>query len=264
MLSARYTIVSLLPCLLLYLLPVHRVNQRTALRSSPADTISPALCEEAKTAASAATMLSKCPVYSSAVTDLKNAEAADNKEHVISFGKDSAGSIIRSAINTGNIHSGTIPHVMNRFADIHIHTNEKPPSSGDLYGFISQALTDTNYLRYIVTPKGLIYAFVLIDKRSAIHFNALYPQRPGIRTANKNGAAITYQPAFPQQLVDELNEIKGWGGLTDEAAMAFILLKYKAGAALLKQDTDGNFKRLHTKETKDARGNRTYTSDNCP
>ncbi|MGC4235328.1 MAG: hypothetical protein QM594_20320 [Niabella sp.] len=230
----------------------------------PADTTLLDLCVEAKAAALAVTTLSKSLAYSSAVTDLKNAEATDHKEHVVSFGKDSAGSIIRSAINTGNINSGTIPHIMNRFADIHIHTNEKPPSSGDLYGFISQALADTNYLRYILTPEGLVYAFALINKPAAIRFNMLYPQRPGIKTSNKDGLITTYQPVFPQQLVDEFNQIKGWGGATDEAAMAFILLKYKTGVALLKQDTDGKFKRLHTKETKDARGNKTYASENCP
>lgn len=222
------------------------------------------LCTEAKAAALAATTLSKSLAYSSAVTDLKNAEAADHKEHVVSFGKDSAGSIIRSVINTGNINSGTIPLVMNRFADIHIHTNEKPPSSGDLYGFISQTLADTNYLRYIVTPKGQVYAFALIDQLAALRFNMLYPQKPGIKATNKDGLITTYQPVFPQQLVDELNQTKGWGGATDEAAMAFILLKYKTGVALLKQDTDGNFKRLHTNETKDARGNKVYISENCP
>jgi len=263
MLPARY-IVSLLPYLLLYLLPFHHIDRKAQALSIPADTISFDLCEEVQAAVSAATILSKSLVYSNAVTDLKNAEAADNKEHVVSFGKDSAGHIIRSAINTGNVNSGTIPHVMNRFADIHIHTNEKPPSSGDLYGFISQTLADTNYLRYIVTPKGLAYVFVLTDKASAIRFNALYPQRPGIRTVNKNGITTTYQPTFPQQLVDELNQIKGWSGLTDEAAMAFILLKYNAGVALLKQNSEGNFKRLHTKETQDPQGNRIYTTDNCP
>lgn len=250
----------LLPCLLLS----QPGNNKAKVLPFSSDTTLLNLCAEAKAAAFAATALSKSAAYDSAVTDLKNAEATDHNEHVVSFGKDSAESIIRSAINTGNINSGTIPHVINRFADIHIHTNEKPPSSGDLYGFISQALADTNYLRYIVTPKGLVYAFVLTDKLSAIRFSTLYPQRPGIKTGNKDALVTTYQPAFPQQLVDEFNQIKGWNGLTDESAMAFILLKYKAGVALLKQDTDGNFKRLHTKETKDARGNKIYTPDNCP
>lgn len=263
MLPIRY-IASFLPCLLLYLLPVHHIDRKTPVLPAPADTIALDICEEAQAAAPAATTLSKSLAYSSAVTDLKNAEAADHKEHVVSFGKDSTGSIIRSDINTGNIHSGTIPHVMNRFADIHIHTNEKPPSSGDLYGFISQTLADTNYLRYIVTPKGQVYAFVLIDKLAALRFNTLYPQRPGIKASNKDGLITTYQPVFPQQLVDELNQIKGWGGATDEAATSFILLKYKTGVALLKQHTDGNFKRLHTNETKDARGNKIYISENCP
>jgi hypothetical protein len=46
-------------------------------------------------------------------------------------------------------------------------------------------------------------------------------------------------------------------------ALAFILGKYNSGVALLKQDTNGNFKALNTKEDTDANGNKTYTANNC-
>jgi hypothetical protein len=47
-------------------------------------------------------------------------------------------------------------------------------------------------------------------------------------------------------------------------AMAFILDKYNTGVALLKQDSNGNFKKLGTTETTQPDGSKSYTTNNCP
>jgi hypothetical protein len=76
-------------------------------------------------------------------------------------------------------------------------------------------------------------------------------------------AGTNYEPSFPVGIVDEINMMKGFNGVSEEAAMAFILDKYNTGIALLKQDSSGNFKRLITIENIDANGNKTYTTSNC-
>ncbi|MCH5597053.1 hypothetical protein [Niabella ginsengisoli] len=195
--------------------------------------------------------------------NIRNAEALDNKEHMISFGKDWSGKVIKSDAFAGNINNGSIPSISNRFADIHIHTDQSPPSSGDIYGFIDEVIIDSNYIRYVATPNGLMYALILTNKQSAINFNLKYPRRPGITVQNADGSSIKYQPTFPQILVDEFDQIKGWGGASKELATAFLLAKYNTGVALLKEDDDGSFRRLITKETKDRNGNKIYTAYNC-
>jgi hypothetical protein len=53
-------------------------------------------------------------------------------------------------------------------------------------------------------------------------------------------------------------------GATDEMAMAFVMEKYKMGVALLKQDSNGDFKRLNTIEHPPTDGTgKFYTSNNC-
>ena len=51
--------------------------------------------------------------------------------------------------------------------------------------------------------------------------------------------------------------------IADEMAMALVLDKYNTGVALIKQDGNGNFKRLGTIETTSSNGDKTFTSNNC-
>lgn len=50
--------------------------------------------------------------------------------------------------------------------------------------------------------------------------------------------------------------------VSEERAMSYILDKFKTGISLLKQDTNGNFKRLITNENL-SNGNATYFTNNC-
>lgn len=202
-----------------------------------------------------ATNFSKTSDFTTAKTQIKTA-AVDGNEHEISFGKDANSNVISTTINTGNNHSGAVTSIANQFADLHNHPDNTPPSSGDLYGFIDHASTTNLYqTRYVVDANGTVYALVITDLQAAKIFNAKHPRQPGI-----NG----YAPSFPETLVDEIGEMKGFYQATDEMAVAFILEKYHAGVALLKQDSNGNFKRLNTYEATDSDGRISYTQNICP
>ena len=83
--------------------------------------------------------------------------------------------------------------------------------------------------------------------QQAINFNTTHP-----RVASPAGT--NFEPAFPSAIVEEINEMKGFHGATDEMAMAFVMEKYNMGVALLKQDSNGNFKRLNTIENTNSTG----------
>ncbi|MGN7785369.1 hypothetical protein ACTJIJ_12640 [Niabella sp. 22666] len=228
------------------------------------DTTNANICILSGKAAQAATLLAQTSNYASAIALIKKAQSTYYKEYVISFGRDSAGNLVNSQVSTGNINSGYIPGIQNRFADIHIHTNEQPPSSGDLYGFIDQAITAPHYIRYIITPVGTAYALILINKEEALNFNTLYARRAGIKHIQPDGTSVNYQPTFPQQLVDEFNELISWSHASREAALVFLLKKYKTGIALLKQNTSGIYKALDVIEKTDSKGHTTYLLSYCP
>lgn len=239
--------------LLLMLLTSFTCKQAgTKINSSQPSLIDP--CIESQATSSKATNFSQSNIYSTAKANIKNAFNKDSLEHAISFGKDMNGNNIASVMSTGSGHSSGVETVTNLFADIHNHSRETPPSSGDLYGFISMATDNRLYeTRYIVTASGFVYAFVMIDLQAARNFVLKYPKvsNPG------------YQPGFPDFLVDEFNELKGFYAASDEMAMAFILEKYNVGVALLKQDANGSFKQLNTKEITYSNGQKKFVANNC-
>ncbi len=112
--------------------------------------------------------------------------------------------------------------------------------------------TSTYETRYIVTVNSTVYAFVVTNLQAAQNFNTNYPREPN------HG----YEPGFPENIVDEINEMRGFYGATEEMAMTFIMEKYNTGIALLKQDGSGNFKRLNTQETT-VNGQKTFVPNNC-
>jgi len=181
--------------------------------------------------------------------------ASDGKEHGVTFGKDANGNITNSNISTGSAISGTVPNWQNAFADLHNHLDPSPPSNGDIYGFIDRVNSNNNFeTRYILTSSGTMYALVITDLNKANVFNSNFPRVPN----------PGFSPDFPEHIVDEINEMKGLYGATEEMALAFIMEKYDMGVALLKQDSDGNFKRLNTVPNKNSDGVViSYTAKNC-
>ncbi|MBO9594407.1 MAG: hypothetical protein J7599_15995 [Niabella sp.] len=217
-------------------------------------------CAEATIAAKKATLFSKHIVYSTALAAITRA-AVDQNEHAVSFGRTFSDSLIHSAISNGVANTTIVPAITHRFADLHNHPGNRPPSSGDLYHFIDQAMTNNGrYQKFIVLPNGTQYALVLVNATAAEMFNIRYPRVRGIRDTL---AQTQYQPTFPKALVEEINQLKGWYGASEEAAMALILQKYNTGVALLKRGDDGNFKKVYTmKQEKD--GTLIYTAYTCP
>ncbi|MBZ4190697.1 hypothetical protein [Niabella beijingensis] len=218
-------------------------------------------CRETQPAAEQATLFSKTNSCKAALTAIAIA-AADGREHALSFGRDPRGTIIRSAVSNGTSNSTIAPAISNRFADLHNHPENRPPSSGDLYHFIDQATaTSGTYQKFILLPDGTVYALVLACLQDAADFNKHFPRRAGI---HDTAAGRRYQPTFPGTLTEEINQLKGWGGASEEAALAFILQKYKAGIALLKKNPDGHFRRIYTIEQLQKDGTRSYQTRSCP
>ena len=217
-------------------------------------------CADAKPGADKATNLSTNANFINAKTNVLG--VGDNKEHAIAFGKDANGNIITSTMSTGGAHSSSIPSVSNAFADIHNHPDNGPQSSGDVYGFIDRALGSNLYeTRYVVTHDGVVYALIVTNLQAAKTFDSLYTrvEQP------------PYEPDFPDPIYQDFQDAKLYlkgimnysNQIAEEMAMAFVLDKYKSGMALLKQDSNGNFKRLGTTENTQPDGSKTYSQNNC-
>ncbi|WP_018625811.1 hypothetical protein [Niabella aurantiaca] len=224
-------------------------------------TLPPSPCPSTRSGSANATLLFDHDTCKAALVQIIHA-AGDGKEHAVSFGKDRHGNIIRSAVSNGAANTAPLPFVAHRFADLHNHPENKPPSSGDLYHLIDQATAyDSSYQKFILLPDGTAYALRITDPEAAKNFNTRYPRVAGITNTAKG---VTYQPTFPRALVNELNRIKGWGEATEEAAIVFMLQKYRTGIALLKRDQDGQFRMLHTTLHTRKDGVQAYTVAPCP
>lgn len=223
----------------------------------PPSTISPSPCLSTRAGSAAATRLFSHDTCKAAMAQIIRV-AGDGKEHAVSLGKDPDGNIIRSALSNGAANAAPLPFVAHRFADLHNHPENKPPSSGDLYHFIDQAVAhEGHYQKFILLPDGTVYALLITDLEAAKDFNRRFPRVAGITDTAKG---IKYQPTFPRELVNELNQLKGWSGATEEAAIVFMLQKYHTGIALLKRDREGRFRMLYTRKD----GAQAYTVSSCP
>ena len=215
-------------------------------------------CADAQMGSTHATNLSQKSNFTSAKTNIIAAAAFDKKEHGVTFGRDASGNITVSNITNGSENWGTVPNLTGAFADLHNHPNLGPPSSGDLYGFIDKSVKNSSFeTRYILTNNGPVYALTVTNIEQAINFNSTHPRVPP-------PAGTNFEPNFPDEILNEINEMRQSYGVTDEMAMAFVMEKYKMGVALLKQDSNGDFKRLNTIENTTIDGTRKfYKSNNC-
>lgn len=203
------------------------------------DTIPSDPCEVAESGAARATTFAKDTVFINALKDIRIAYKADFKEHVISFGKDAAGIPVASHLANGSLTAASVMVIPDAFADLHNHTNDAAPNSGDLYGLIDINKKNRAFeTRFAVIVTGTLYALLITDTVAAAMFNKNYPRQ---KPAFPGGP-----PGFPEALVDEFRAIKYNYSCTDEMAMAFILGKYNTGVVLLKQNNEGVFKTLRT------------------
>ncbi len=224
----------------------------TTVSQNKKDTLSD-LCNDAKAAAIKATEFARDSLFAKAKENVQLL-AMDGKEHGIAFGKNANGNVIASSVSTGNANSATLGNVPNKFADLHNHPRNFPPSSGDVYALIDNASLNNSFeTRYIVTPGGTVYALVITDLQQAKAFNTKYPRvsDPG------------YQPKFPGVIVDEIIDMKGIHNISEEMAMAYVMEHYQMGIALLKQDTHGSFIVLRIDKVENADGTITFLVNNC-
>ena len=213
-------------------------------------------CEEAKAGTLAASLTAKDSSFNIALANIKNAFLLDRNEHCISFGNDTAGHIISSSILRGAAISGKVPAIVDAFADLHNHPNNSPPDAGDFYGLISINKKNTDYkTRFVVTTHGTVYALLVTNTEAALTFTKSHPQQPP--------AFAGGPPGFPVAITDEAREMKYRHNCTDEMVLAFILEKYNTGISLLKQQSDGAFRKIITHVSKN--GNElVFSVGNCP
>jgi len=191
-----------------------------------------------------------------ALQNIREAFKLDGKEHGISFGKDAAGKLIASAITAGTTNSGTIPTVMNAFADLHNHPNHLPPDAGDFYGLADINKNDSNYrTRFVTTVNGSLYALLITNTAALQSFREKYPQQ---QPAYSGGP-----PGFAAAIVDEAREIKYLHHGTDDMVLTFILEKYNTGICLLKQNSSGHFTRLIATISKEG-DHMVFSISSCP
>lgn len=217
-------------------------------------------CSDAQPSANRATTLSQNSTYTTSKGNIQNA-ASDGNEHSVTFGKDANGNVTASAITTGGTSGGNVDQNWpGAFSDIHNHPNDQPPSPGDMYNLISLDQNHSGWnTRFVITPDGSVYALVIISLNTATTFVSNYPS-----------INLGFGPDFPDAINDDFIDAKnsalsqGFNNLiAEEMAMAFVLDKYNSGIALLKQDSNGNFKRIVTTETVQPDGSKIYTKNNC-
>ena len=213
-------------------------------------------CEDVKDGAAAATLFTKSSVYNFALSGIKNAFVIDKYEHCISFGKDAANNIIASPILNGAATSGKVPAIANAFADLHNHPDNTPPDAGDFYGLININKNNPTYkTRFVVTLDGTLYALLVTDTAAINVFSVKYPRQPP--------AFAGGPPGFAVSITDEAREMKYKYHCTDEMVVAFILEKYNTGVSLLKQHSNGTFKKIITVVSKNRKG-LVFSAGSCP
>ncbi|MEO6683837.1 MAG: hypothetical protein ABIN48_13525 [Ginsengibacter sp.] len=224
---------------------------------SPDPDPQPDPCAEAKDASENATALSKTTKFNTKLNEIRNAYNQFGGEHSVAFGKDASGNIITSNIVQGGDNSATVPTIQNRFADLHNHPTNIPPSSGDIYGFIDLAKNNPDYQRFITLPNGTVYALVITNLQKAIDFNLEYPRVPAPE-------GTTFEPDFPEIIDNEIRQMVQESNASKEISISYILEKYNCGIALLKENSEGKFKRQNAKEgPPNQYGIKTFQKNDC-
>jgi len=213
-------------------------------------------CVQANGPSSIATTNSTSPAFINSKTSISGMN--NNLENGVVLGNVN-NSIESTNIQMGGSHSISLTHSFSDpVADLHNHTNNNPPSVGDLYSLMEARNRFVNYnTRYIITVNGTTYALAVTNPSAMNSFLQNYP--PEV-TPNPNGGSFVN---FPSSINDIYLDVYTYYNGTQEMALAYILDKYNAGVALTKMDSNGNFKKLGTIETVNPDGTRTYYQNNC-
>jgi hypothetical protein len=211
-------------------------------------------CDKAKNASISASNLTKNQVFANATTGINATNSS--VENGIVFGIVN-GQLTSTSVQTSNsAYTVSLSHSFSQpVADAHNHTENKPPSSGDVYNLISSYNTFNSFqTRYVLLKNGTIYALVVTDP---IAMNTFLQNNP------PNQAQPGLSPNFPGQMFEDYDNFTFEGYGSQEMALAYVLDKYNTGIALTKMNSEGNFKKMGVSITV-SNGQTNYTLSNCP
>lgn len=229
--------------------------------SSPSDYTNPYTdpCAKAAKNVTDANTLKQDQSFINAINEIKSA-ASDGNEHTVSFGKTSDNDIIKSEIKTsGNIGSANVyTGLTNYFADIHNHSNNSRPSTGDLYKLVNLHQNFENLTtRFVLMGNGELYALTITDYSKAVSFVQKYPFN-----YNEN--------EFPETLLlkmlDLQNALTSQGYSLLEAqcfSFANILNSHDSGLALLKYENNSFKRQSIDSYFNESTNQTTYIKNNC-
>lgn len=204
------------------------------------------LCQSAKEGRDFISQLSHDSIFCNALSAIQQA-GKDKHEHSITLGKTLRLKLSASPITNGDPTNGNVnSNWPGAFADIHNHTNDMPPSAGDIYNLVKLYNRNGVYrTRFVITLRATVYALYVYDADLADDFAVKFPAEQ----------TVGFSPRFPEPIFDDVDRVsiyfEGRGEdrlIAQERALSFILSKYHCGIVLLKRDSSGNFKILVTEE----------------
>lgn len=202
------------------------------------------------------TVMSNNQTYKKAVEDIKKA-AADKVEHSITLGKNDVGEITAAPMLHGVAGSVKVNEKWERaFTVLHNHPSGSAPSAGDILA-LTEFKTRNNNFDTCFALGGEMYAIAITDLAAAQIFSAKY-------LANK---APDDDNEYPEFMTNEIlavwEKMDSYNFEAQAKAKAFIVNKYNGGITFFKQNNNGVFYPLTTKEIKQANGIKTYTLIPC-
>lgn len=230
-------------------------NEDLIIKGTPYDPYNPPKIKDPCEVAKELTDLAKDQTYKKAINDIKTA-AVDKLEHSITFGKNTAGQTTASAMTNG-VSGSVMPNINWPGAKsvAHNHPNDTPPSGGDILAMTRINKQNNNFNTCYAMAGGEIYAIAVTDLAAAQVFSANY------LVNNTSGKE------YPKFMFDEMSDV--WNDmdsyLTEGQAMAkaFVVNKYNGGITFFKQNSNGVFYPLITKEVKQPNGSKTYKLIPC-
>ncbi len=209
-------------------------------------------CANAKNPSATATTNSKTTTFTNAKTSISGMN--NNKENGVVFGNVN-GTTQSTGMQTGGEHSIILTHSFsNPTGDLHNHTDNTPPSPGDVYSLINARNNFANYsTRYVTTPDGTIYALVVTDTDAMNAFLQNYPP---------NQVNPNMSPNFSGQMFKDWFDFTFDGYGSDEMALSYVLDKYNTGIALTKLENN-EFRKINVQQ-ENTNGETTYKQTPCP
>lgn len=183
--------------------------------------------------------------------------SADGNEHSITLGSAFNGEYTQSPMNNGGTNGVQVnQNWPGAFGAMHNHPNNSPLSSGDIYAAVTLNKNNSDFTTSFIFTGGETYAIVVTDLAAAKAFVEAYPA----------DISPIYPPEFPQVIFDQIQQVRDKLGESNEGrtkGIALVLDNNNAGITLMKQDNDGNFKRIKIQQTTNSDGSVTFSPAPC-